>query len=145
VLWNAGVSDQLTRSNTMHSSSNSSAFWAFLQKGNRQLRPNAWWNWSDWNQQPDVKERGSSPTSSPQWRTTINLGLCRNDVWSTPPFFFPLSLTVKFSIPEKRTGVVETPLECGSGVDVRRHRFNDWATDHNIGHFETPISPQLCF
>src|ERR1700704_6233702 len=34
VLWNVGVSDQLTRSNTMHSSSNSSGFWAFPQKGN---------------------------------------------------------------------------------------------------------------
>ena len=44
VLWNSGVSDQLTRSNTMHSSSNSSAFFGIFHKGEFPVAPECGWS-----------------------------------------------------------------------------------------------------
>jgi len=61
MLWNVGVSDQLTSSDTLHSRSNSSAFWDL------QLRPNAWWSCSGSNQPPEC-----APLGSPSRRTQLS-------------------------------------------------------------------------
>src|SRR5712671_7215917 len=89
--------------------------WGISQRGNLQLRPNAWWSWSDTH--PDrralfsviILAAGRTRTSKGMrfWSdqfphsATINLGLC-DDVRSTPPFLPPAISDRKIRFPGNR-------------------------------------------
>src|SRR6266481_4630591 len=71
VSWNVGVSDQLTLSDTKHSSSKRPAIDGHFHKsGNLRCARMRGGAGRTRTSNQTVNECGSSPTSSPKWRTT---------------------------------------------------------------------------
>src|SRR5258705_7624064 len=108
VLWNVGVSDQLTLSDTKHSSSKRPAIDGHFHKSGNlrcaRMRGGAG--------RTRTSNQTVSPTSSPKWRTT-QFGSLPKDVRSTPPIFAPSVSNRKIRFPGKEN------RGCGDAVGMR--------------------------
>ena len=112
ALWNVGVSDQLTLSDTKHSSSKRPAIDGHFHKsGNLRCARMRGGAGRTRTSNQTVMEGGSSPTSSPNGAPLRSIWVSVKTTFDRRTILALLSLAVKFGFPETEN--------CGCGDEVR--------------------------